>query len=117
MMTKCYNKPNITVFNLSIFKPCQSYLCPFENRIQEWFPTMESAKFRAMALDPYGIMKKIHMRTEKKGPDHVISIGCQMKNLASNFEYLLLLCFLTEAKFLNFETASRYNKGALTQKR
>ena len=39
-------KGRLTVFNLSIFKPCQSYLCPFENRIQEWFPTMESAKFR-----------------------------------------------------------------------
>ena len=38
-------------------------------------------------------------------PDHVISTGHQMTNLVSNFEYLLLLCFLTVAK------------GALTQKR
>jgi hypothetical protein len=78
---------------------------------------MESAKFRAMALDPYGIMKKIHMRTEKKGPDHVILLGRQMTNLVFNFEYLLLLCFSTEAKFLKFGTPSRYHKGALTQKR
>ena len=29
------------------------------------------------------------------GPDHVISIGRQMTNLVSNFEYLLLLCWLS----------------------
>ena len=34
--------------------------------------------------------------------DHVISTGCQMTNLVLNFEYLLLLCFLTTAKFCNF---------------
>ena len=33
--------------------------------------------------------------------DHVILTGCQMNNLVSNFEYLLLLCFLTAAKFWN----------------
>ena len=86
-------KGRIAVFNLSIFKPCQNYLCPFENRIQEWFPTMESAKFRAMVLDPYGIMKKIHMRTEKKGTDHVILTGHQMMNLVSNFEYSVHVIF------------------------
>ena len=32
-------------------------------------------------------------------PDHVISTGRQLKNLLSNFEYLLLLSFLTPAKF------------------
>ena len=31
--------------------------------------------------------------------DHVISTGGQMRNLVSNFEYLLLLSFLTVAKF------------------
>ena len=34
-----------------------------------------------------------------QGPDHVISIGRQMTNLVLNFEYLLLLCFLTMAEF------------------
>ena len=33
------------------------------------------------------------------GPDHVISTGCQMTKIVSNFEYLLLLCFLTVAEF------------------
>ena len=33
------------------------------------------------------------------GPDHVISTGCQMTNLVLNFEYLLLLCFLTRVEF------------------
>ena len=33
------------------------------------------------------------------GQDHVISTGHQMTNLVSNFEYLLLLCFLTVAEF------------------
>ena len=28
-------------------------------------------------------------------PDYIISAGRQMRNLVSNFEYLLLLCFLT----------------------
>ena len=32
-------------------------------------------------------------------PDHVILTGRQMTNLVSSFEYLLLLCFLTEPKF------------------
>ena len=31
-------------------------------------------------------------------PDHVISTGRQMMNLLLNFEYLLLLCFLTVAE-------------------
>ena len=34
-----------------------------------------------------------------KGPDHIILTGRQMMNLVSNFEYLLLLCFLTSAEF------------------
>ena len=34
-----------------------------------------------------------------QGPDHVISTGRQMTNLVLNFEYLLLLCFLTTAEF------------------
>ena len=33
------------------------------------------------------------------GPYHVISSGRQMTNLVSNFEHLLLLCFLTMAEF------------------
>ena len=33
------------------------------------------------------------------GPNHVISTGCQMTNLVSNFEYLLLLCSSTVAEF------------------
>jgi len=32
-------------------------------------------------------------------PNHVISTGGQMTNLVSNFEYLLMLCFLTVAEF------------------
>ena len=31
--------------------------------------------------------------------DHVIMKGRQMKNLVWNFEYLLLLCFLTAAEY------------------
>ena len=34
-----------------------------------------------------------------KGPDHIISTGRQMMNLVSNFEYLLMLNFLTVAEF------------------
>ena len=34
-----------------------------------------------------------------QGPDHVISTCRQMTNLVSNFEYLLLLCFLTMDEF------------------
>ena len=45
-----------------------------------------------------------------QGPDHVISTGRQIMN----FEYSLLLYFLTTAKFGEL---SRYYKGALTQKR
>ena len=33
------------------------------------------------------------------GLDHVISTGRQMTNLVSNFEYLVLLSFLTEIEF------------------
>ena len=40
-------------------------------------------------------MESIH----QLGPDHVISTGRQMTNLVLNFEYLLLLCFLTAAEF------------------
>ena len=34
-----------------------------------------------------------------QGPDNVISKGRQMTNSMLNFEYLLLLCFLTATKF------------------
>ena len=36
---------------------------------------------------------------EDHGLDHVISTGRQMTNLVSNFEYLVLLSFLTEIEF------------------
>ena len=39
--------------------------------------------------------------------NHVISTGNQMTNLVSNFEYLLLLCFLTAAEFWNFSTVAK----------
>ena len=34
-------------------------------------------------------------------PDHVISTGRHIRNLVSNFEFLLVLCFLHEVKFWN----------------
>ena len=34
-----------------------------------------------------------------QGTDHAISTVRQMRNLVLNFEYLLLLCFLTTADF------------------
>ena len=37
--------------------------------------------------------------SEDKGLDHVISTGRQMTNFLSNFEYLLILCFLNVAEF------------------
>ena len=37
-----------------------------------------------------------------------------MKNLVSNFEYLLLLFFLTASQVLKFGAPSRYYKGAVT---
>ena len=48
-------------------------------------------------------------------PDHVISTARQMTNLVSNFEYLVLLSFLTAVSKLG--APSRYFKGALIQKR
>ena len=48
--------------------------------------------------------------------NYVISTGHEMTNLVWNFEYLVLLSFLTVAKF-KFGAPSRYYKGALTQKR
>ena len=48
---------------------------------------------------------------------HVISIGCQMTNLVSNFEYLLLLCFFNGGQVLKFGAPSKYYKGVLTKKR
>ena len=36
---------------------CKDFLCPSESRIQEWFPTLIQARFRAKALDPFGLLR------------------------------------------------------------
>ena len=48
------------------------------------------------------------------GDDHVISTGHQTTNLVSNFEHLLLLCFLMSFEILG---TLKVLKGALIQKR
>ena len=46
-------------------------------------------------------------------PDHVISTGCQLTNLVSNFNHLLLLCFLTNAKICNLGHSTQGLFGTL----
>ena len=43
--------------SLERFEKCKDFLCPPENQIREWFPTSVQARIRAIALDPYGLMK------------------------------------------------------------
>ena len=54
-------------------------------------------KFLAMLEN--GSILKIGIGILDEGPDHIILTGHQVTNLVSNFEYLLLLCFLTSAEF------------------
>ena len=39
------------------YRQCRDFLCPIESRIQEWFPTLIQARFRAKALDPFGLLR------------------------------------------------------------
>ena len=39
------------------YRHCRDFLCPAESRIQEWFPTLIQARFRAKALDPFGLLR------------------------------------------------------------
>ena len=39
------------------YRQCRDFLCPTESRIQEWFPTLIQARFRAKALDPFGLLR------------------------------------------------------------
>ena len=39
-----------------IYNNCKDFLCPYETRIRECYPTELHAKLRAKALDPYGFM-------------------------------------------------------------
>ena len=43
--------------SLERFEKCKDFLCPPENQIREWFPNSIQARIRAVALDPYGLMK------------------------------------------------------------
>ena len=60
----------------TMLKKCQDYLCPYETRIKEWFPTALQAKIRAKALDPFGNMK---MNTQTRNNDNGTNINfiCQ----------------------------------------
>ena len=42
--------------NNGIYSNCKDFLCPYETRIRECYPTELHAKLRAKALDPYGFM-------------------------------------------------------------
>ena len=44
----------------SSYSQCRDFLCPAESRIEEWFPTLTQARFRAKALDPFGLLRKKH---------------------------------------------------------
>ena len=39
------------------YRQCRDFLCPIKSRIQEWFPTLIQARFRAKALDPFGLLR------------------------------------------------------------
>ena len=39
------------------YRHCRDFLCPTKSRIQEWFPTLIQARFRAKALDPFGLLR------------------------------------------------------------
>ena len=53
----------------NIFGPCKDFLCPKSSKLQEWFPDPISAKLRAKALDPYGLMKTKGIYGPNKGDD------------------------------------------------
>ena len=53
----------------NIFGPCKDFLCPKSSKLQEWFPDPISAKLRAKALDPYGLMKTKGIHGPNKGDD------------------------------------------------
>ena len=39
------------------YRQCRDFLCPTESMIQEWFLTLIQARFRAKALDPFGLLR------------------------------------------------------------
>ena len=45
------------------YRHFRDFFCPTESRIQKWFPTLIQARFRAKALDPFGLLRpKNHQR-------------------------------------------------------
>ena len=48
------------------YRQCRDFLCPTESMIQEWFPTLLQARFRAKALDPCGLLgSKYHFHSSE----------------------------------------------------
>ena len=52
----------LTQVSKGAFSPCKDFLCPVENRVKEWFPTLLMARIRAQTLDPFGYMKNAHQK-------------------------------------------------------
>ena len=64
---------------------CKDFLCPSEKFVKEWFPTVLQAKIRAVALDPYGLLK---FDCSTKNGRYSASYKCKNENCHAK----LLIC-------------------------
>ena len=64
---------------------CKDFLCPSEKFVKEWFPTVLQAKIRAVALDPYGLLK---FDCSIKNGNYYASYRCKNENCHAK----LLIC-------------------------
>ena len=64
---------------------CKDFLCPSEKFVKEWFPTVLQAKTRAVALDPYGLLK---FDCSTKNGHYSASYRCKNENCHAK----LLIC-------------------------
>ena len=58
------------------FRHCRDFLCPIESRIQEWFPTLIRARFRAKALDPFGHLRTKHQDNLESEVNDIYFLEC-----------------------------------------
>ena len=88
------------LFHFSYSKLSSNSLYLFDCSLKEFTVVFnENSKF--FIKTEYIRTIRIHIEKNYLGlcADHVISTGRQVTNLVSNFEYLLLLSFLTAAEF------------------
>ena len=60
----------------SAYRQCRDFLCPTESMIQEWFPTLIQARFRAKALDPFGLLRRKHQENLESEVSVIYCLEC-----------------------------------------